>query len=128
MDVPLLRTMTMKSTLKFGKHADFTVGQLIALGRWGYLRWAYYNCSMINFTKEVLLEIGVYEDDEISKPGKDPEKWELVEERKHHKMGVEKIVASRIMRKRRIAKMMCRSAIESRYFSKGSMQARNQGR
>jgi hypothetical protein len=68
-----LRTMTEKSTFKFGKYADLTVRQLIQLkGLTGirYIRWVYFSMSNISFNEEILKEIGIHEAIRIQKPGK----------------------------------------------------------
>jgi hypothetical protein len=74
MDVPLLRTLTEKSTITFGKYGLSTVGHILNLRNFGYLRWLYYNVEGITFTNEVLEKIHIYPPDRINKPGKDPEK------------------------------------------------------
>ena len=69
----LLRTLTKKSQLKFGKYADLTVDQVITLyGAQGlrYLDWVYYNCSNISFCDELLSELAITGDFKIIKPGK----------------------------------------------------------
>jgi len=72
----LLRTLTRKSYLKFGKYADIRVGNLLDLGisEREYLLWSYYSCSMINFNDDVLAELGITEEFRIEKPGKDKRK------------------------------------------------------
>ena len=74
-DVTLLRTLTKKSLLKFGKFADMMVGNVIKLGQQevGYLAWIYYNSDKINFTDDILLEINIIDNLKIDKPGKNPE-------------------------------------------------------
>lgn len=71
MSLPLLRTLTLKSTLQFGKYREMTVQQVIDLHEINYLIWAYYNCSVINFTDEILEILKITE--KISKPGINPE-------------------------------------------------------
>lgn len=66
----LLRTLTQKSYLKFGKHADLRVGDLLSGHKKRYLRWVYFNMSMINFNDEVLEILDITEEYKIDKPGK----------------------------------------------------------
>jgi hypothetical protein len=72
MPVTLLRTLTEKSLLGFGKYADMRVGEVIALNKRPYLRWAYFNCSKITFSPEVLGKLLIAEDKRIEKPGTQP--------------------------------------------------------
>lgn len=71
MDTIRLRTLTKKSILKFGEYNDYNIDSLIKLNRTLYLRWVYYNCSMITFTDDILEEIHIYNDFRIKKPGTD---------------------------------------------------------
>jgi hypothetical protein len=75
----LLRTMTRKSLIKFGRYADYTVDQLIQLDKRHYLRWIYYNCEQITFTDDVLDLIHISEM-QIDKPGKDEKTGDAVRE------------------------------------------------
>ena len=72
MDVIRLRTLTEKSTLGFGKFADMSVGQVIALNKTTYLRWCYYNLSGISFSDDVLKKIYLPDSFKIEKPGINP--------------------------------------------------------
>lgn len=67
-----LRTLTEKSILGFGYDdvRDLSVRQLIDSGKTGVLITAYYGLSKINFTDEILKEIGITEELRIKKPGK----------------------------------------------------------
>jgi len=80
MDVTLLRTLTRKSLLKFGKNADLCVQELLHKHARSYLRWVYYNCDKISFTDDILDEINIYEGDRIEKPGKYPIRHEAMQE------------------------------------------------
>ena len=60
MDVPLLRTLSFKSKLGFGKYADMTVYEIINLDKSDYLRWIYYNVNGISFNNEVLFKIRIF--------------------------------------------------------------------
>jgi hypothetical protein len=72
-DVVLLRKLSRKSTLKFGKYSEFTVQDVINLTKHKYLRWIYFNCSNINFMDDILHEINITEKFRIDKPSKNPE-------------------------------------------------------
>jgi hypothetical protein len=78
MDVFLLRTLTEKSKLWFGKYKDQTVDDLIKTRATVYLRWVYYNYENITFTSKVLLRIHVPSEYKIEKPGKNPKLGEDV--------------------------------------------------
>ena len=72
MDTTLLRTLTLKSTLKFGKYADLTVQNIVdVMGVPGliWLTWAYYNASKISFNQEILDILCITPDIQITKPG-----------------------------------------------------------
>lgn len=130
MDRTLLRTLTEKSTMGFGKFNDLRVGDLLKLGKWAYLRWVYFNCSMISFIPSVLIEIQLNKDWEILKPGIDKELGIEYEERygsQRKRYGLEKYVINKITKK--IIKGSANRAWyrQKDYYSKGSMQRRNQG-
>ena len=69
----LLRKLTYKSILKFGKYAELSIQEIINLGKKNYLRWIYFNSSMISFTDIILTELSINKEYIINKPGKDPE-------------------------------------------------------
>ena len=68
-DVILLRKLTEKSILKFGKFADVPIQTLLELKKYSYLRWVYFNSSNITFFENILFEIGISEEFFIDKPG-----------------------------------------------------------
>ena len=69
----LLRTLSKKSKLKFGKYANDEIGKLLELKKGAYLAWCYYNLSNISFTEDILDELKL--DHRINKPGKDNTYW-----------------------------------------------------
>lgn len=79
-DVVLLRKLTLKSTLNFGKFADRTVQQCIDLRNRKYLRWVYFNCSNITFMDDVLDELRIPVWYRFDKPNKNVELGEKLEE------------------------------------------------
>jgi len=59
--------------MRFGKYYDLTVGEIIKFrGFKGmeYLTWAYYRSSNISYMPEVLVVLGIIEENQIAKPGK----------------------------------------------------------
>jgi hypothetical protein len=73
MDTIRLRTLTEKSILGFGRHADLKVGDILKTFKFRYLRFVYYNCSMISFTDDILDKIYITPEYRIDKPGKNPD-------------------------------------------------------
>jgi hypothetical protein len=77
----LLRTLTKKSVLWFGKHCGLKVQQVIDIRCQTYLRWIYYNFIGITFTEDILEDLTITENRRIPKPGIAPEKHvEVMEE------------------------------------------------
>lgn len=66
----LLRTLTKKSKIGFGKYRDRTVGDLIERRKHKHLINIYYKLDSINFTEEVLKELLIKDDYIINKPSK----------------------------------------------------------
>lgn len=130
MDVIRLRTLTRKSVLGFGLYKDSTVGQVLDAGHTRYLRWIYYNMSMISFVDEILYEIHAFE--RIEKPGKDPDLGDrmsdqifAVTNRLNPTRAIKSVQASKKQHKRRSYTFL---KADRRRFSKGNMQAKNHGR
>ena len=128
MDKPatLLRVLTKKSKIGFGKHADMTVGDIIICDN-GYIAWLYYNMAGITFCNEILDEFGFVR---IDKPGTDKDaqrEWRMRqsedytdEERLHYKFRHHQI-------QRKVAKRRLSVAIGKENLSKGQLQAINHG-
>lgn len=129
MDVIKLRIMTEKSIIGFGKFTDLTVQNLIDMRRTPELRWIYYNCSMLSFKDNILDFLGITDEFKIDKPGKDKEKFLQIQEEKDKKTcGFDKLkrkMHNTAIEKANYVGYMKRDRI---YFSKSSMQAKNQGR
>ena len=86
-DVTLLRTLTRKSTLKFGKFHDLTVQNVLDSqnmnGR-SLLRFYYFNSSKISFIDDLLDELNIPPELRIPKPGNvTPDKWKLINHTLH---------------------------------------------
>jgi hypothetical protein len=73
-DRTLLRTLTLKSRLDFGKFGKIPIESL-AKSMPSYLRWVYYTYEAITFTEDVLDLIKIPIDKRIGKPGKDNYLW-----------------------------------------------------
>ena len=86
-DVTLLRTLTRKSTLKFGKYHDLTVQNVLDYqnmkGR-SLLKFYYFNSSKISFVDELLDELNIPPELRITKPGNvTPDEWKLINHNLH---------------------------------------------
>ena len=140
--VVTLRKLALKSVLDFGKFEGQTIQQVLDQNHTRMLRWYYYNCSRISFLPEILRRIGIGEEDEIPKPGKNPEKGIEVDERLEKKGkrfckdafldGDKKKIATICRQKQERVKaeraILVRSEISDRSkFSKAAMQRRNHG-
>ena len=120
----LLRTLTGKSVMWFGKYEGLKVQQIIDLHYKDYLRWLYYNVAGITFTKDVLIAITINGERTILKPGVAPEKHQQVFEENRKNMHLfTKNHNDRIMRIR--AKTRLIDACHSVSFTKGQLQAVN---
>jgi len=80
-DAVLLRKMARKSKFNTGKYDGVTVQELINANKQPYLRWVYYNMSMITFMDDILDELNIWPDERIEKPGKNPELGEEISAR-----------------------------------------------
>lgn len=71
-DRVLMRTMTRKSILGFGakEYRELSIGMLIDTGRAWQLIQSYFNLDKINFTDELLNELGITKDIRLKKPSK----------------------------------------------------------
>jgi hypothetical protein len=74
----VLRTLTGKSVMWFGKYEGLKVQQIIDLHHKDYIRYIYYNFSGITFTEEVLKEVAISNERVIKKPGTAPEMHQQV--------------------------------------------------
>lgn len=67
----LLRKLTRKSTINFGKYKKETVDQLFLMKLEKQLISMYFKLSTISFVEDVLIDLGITEEYRIEKPGKD---------------------------------------------------------
>ena len=129
MDVIRLRTLTMKSTLWFGKYEGMTIFQIISLNHTRYLRWIYFHNEIVNFTEDVLEAIHLrFEKDRIEKPGRDPEKFKKQSNRITAATDDFKVLKT-LSRSRKDRKMdLIRKRNDSKYaHTKKYYQRKNQG-
>ena len=77
-DVTLLRTLTRKSLMRFGKHPFRTVADVLIIDRME-LVLEYYRNEAITFTEDILDELRLTPDRRIAKPGKIPRDQRLPE-------------------------------------------------
>ena len=82
MDIPILRILSRKSTLGFGKYGDLSIQQLLDLRKGQYIRWVYYNFEGITFQDDILKEASIFDNDKISKPGRNPEVCDIITKKK----------------------------------------------
>lgn len=132
MDVTLLRTLTKKSKLGFGRYADLTVQEVLDARATAYIRFLYYNYSGISFTEDILRRVHIINgafDNRIQKPGTNKELNDklngILFNNSCHSVG-----APRTMNKiRGRYKVRYKSLIEveKRKFSKSSLQRINHG-
>lgn len=131
-DTPLLRKLAPKSILSFGQYKGLAVQDVIKTGHPAYLRFLYYNIEGISFIDDILREIGVvgdYYDYQIKKPGTNSELGKKVDEIKIKHMDVgDRAHAKKVAKNRQKQKNVTSMFADKKIFSKGSMQARNQGR
>ena len=123
----LLRTLTRKSVLWFGKYNGIKVQQVIDLRSPAYLRWIYYNITGVTFTDDILQELTITENRKIKKPGIAPEMHnEVMEEHKESMHLFSQCHMNRIIKIR--AKCKLAKTYNSVNFKKSQLQAINLNR
>ncbi len=138
-----MRKLAWKSVIDFSsQYQGMTVQQVYDQKHTATLRWYYYNYNKISFIPEILRAIGINEEDEIAKPGKDPAKGEEVDKKKgfiarkfcrkafenDDKEAIASIVRESKQRKRVAnAKRVRAELTDNTKFSKASMAWKNQG-
>jgi hypothetical protein len=131
-DVVLLRKLSRKSTLKFGKYSELTVQDVINLTKQKYLRWVYFNCSNINFMDDILHEINIPEKFRIDKPSKNPELHDELNQHIFNNIS-DKFLPKYLAKKQLIADKNIKSKAirglkkDSINYTKSAMQRLNQG-
>lgn len=125
MEAILLRRLTEKSLVGFGKYAALTVQQVIDLQHTRYLRWVYFNSSNIDFIDSILDRISITPDCKINKPGTNKELCEFIDNIMNKKMTKKSKTKNIISGKMtQILKGKSMAYTET----KGYLQAKNHGR
>lgn len=131
-DTILLRKMSYKSVVGFGKYKELTVQEIINLGHTAYLRYLYYNIEGISFVDDVLKDIGVYSDKydyRIEKPGKNPELGDELFNIKINNMSFNnKSHFNKVNNIRKNVKNRDFKRLDNKTFSKSNLQRWNQGK
>jgi hypothetical protein len=133
MDIILLRKLSYKSVIGFGKHAEMTVQQLIDLNHTYYLIWLYFNVAGISFIDEILNDLFWDDKWKIEKPGINIplcEEFMSDIDRKYRAAshGVEGTVKRKInLGRNRAERINYNKRVNLVYHNKGLLQAKNQG-
>jgi hypothetical protein len=126
MDLPILRTLTRKSNLGFGKYADIPIQQIFDYKVQTYLRWVYYSFEGITFTDDILDEIPIHKEARIKKPGNNPGMLKLGY--LHGASGLKLCIINKVRKNREVAKyMQFKKSTHNQYFMKSLLQRKNQG-
>lgn len=121
--------MARKSMFQEGRYAGLTVQDLINSGNKCFLRFVYYNYSMISFLPDILEEIGIKEEYKINKPGKDLGMFNFVRDSINSKIGgLKKYRFKQHRKKVEKAKLISRSKSIMYSETKGYLQAKNHGK
>lgn len=95
MSSTLLRTLTKKSKFNIWKY-QWTVGEMFTNGGKLQLVAAYYKLTTINYTEDILAELGITQEWQIEKPGSDKELYyKFLDEKGYNKRrrgGADKLV------------------------------------
>lgn len=125
MDVPILRKLTEKSILGFGKYADCAVRHLLDINQTVYLRWVYFNSSRITFIDK----IHIPDEFRINKPGTDEEMYKKCNEYNLSKLdGFTLFKKQQHSNRKRKERMINNEIMDKKRYSKGILQAINHGR
>jgi len=126
--ITLLRTLTRKSPLKFGKYADCVVQHVLDMYLEGpsLLVWYYYNVKGISFNEDILNELGITDWLIIDKPGKNPA---MVYAWKDQTLSEKDrlFLNNRVKHNRAKHKNISRNMKSGQIFSADTMRNRNQG-
>lgn len=128
MDTTLLRKLSRKSQLKFGIYCDNSVQDLLTFKKYNYLRWVYFNCDMISFLDDILDELSISIDYRISKPGKNPDMFELLKTSKIENMsGLLKHIKQKQQKKGDRIKHGLIEKMGASNYTKNNLRIKNQG-
>lgn len=109
----LLRKLTKKSTINFGKFKEYTVEHMFGMKKQIELTSMYFNLSTITFTDDILDELGITEEFRINKPAA-------------NRILYDEFIASKYGKKQAPNKDLQRLSKETKSFSKGYLQRMNQ--
>jgi hypothetical protein len=127
-EVVLLRKLTRKSIIGFGKYCGCPVSQIIESNNGRMLVWYYYNIEGISFVDELLDELGITPDIRIKKPSKDPEKFDEYFRRiAKYKKGLTGWIVSHKAIAHRKRNFVAFARIDRITFSKDSLRRSNHG-
>jgi len=131
----LLKTLTEKSIIEFGKNKDMSVADILIVRKIDLI-YTYFNYSNLTFTNDILDKLKIDIDDRITKPGKNPDIFQKYLDRNISKMikfkssqwHVNASKSEEVYNNRKFkAKLTGIKARERIYFSKNSLRWRNQG-
>ena len=126
MDVILLRTLTRKSFLKFGKYYDLRVQEVLNLYHFRILRWYYFNMSMISYNDDLKKELGITKEFEIKKPGINSELGIKLQDIKDaNQYGLDRYTDKKKQSRINKAKYVQFKKGDRKRYSKGAMQRSN---
>jgi len=112
----MLRTLTYKSKMNFGKYSHNTVADIInILEDSEYIQWVYYNMSNISFHKDILSDLKINQT--IEKPGKNPDLF-----KREEKVLKELTIGQASYYKLKGEKTKKRKQIQSSYYSNHSKE------
>lgn len=124
----MLRKLTLKSKIKFGKYSDLTVFELININKTQYLQWCYFCNSDIDFFSDVLDLIKIEEKYRFKKPNKNEILYEEFKKEKEEKIfGLNKIIKKRKINANLKGERVGKRKRDNIYFSKSNLAARNRG-
>ena len=114
--IPILRTLTRKSKLGFGKWKNYTVQELLDLRKPLVLIAPYYKITSINYIEDILIELKIIEDYRIEKPSANKEMYYKFLNENGYKLKQRGVYGADIMKK------------ASKQLTKVQLQANNHGR
>jgi len=125
----LKRTLTRKSILGFGysENRDLSVQMLLDLNRHYILISSYFNLDKINFTDDILDELGITEEWRIDKPGKNMEKGKEFNHYRMDKMTDQERINYIAFARKNVKFRNIRSKSSQTTFRSDNLRAKNHG-
>lgn len=127
MDRVLLRTLTRKSKIGWGKFPEMTVQQIMDAGYKYELIKLYYTIQTITYTEDILEELAIFERYRIPKPGVDKE---MLAKKQYMRLDKRTNGKARFIQKaneKKRAVRRCEKVEEEVNLSKAALQAINHG-